>query len=449
MLWLHVNLFKGGENKVNRQIAFLKKLSKKMNTNEIKYTIRLILKSLRIGGAKSTALEALSECLVKNYFHHKAWYDKALLKHFKLNGGLGDYDKIFTRFKNMSNTAKKNLLNEKKKFVKDKIQIPMQTVKKWVKSIKKIFSEFPDPEEIILCFLTLGNLDVCARICKMRPGIPCSPMLAKPTRSADEALAKLKGSEFTCELKYDGLRGQVHVFQDKGKFKVQIFSRNLENLTPKYPALVNSFLTLAKDNGLTGLILDGEVMATDTNGKILPFQTLMTKKGSTHKIAYFAFDILYKDGVNLMDQTFKQRRTQLKTLNITSVSDHIKLTTGWDISSKEQIMAHLLTSVEMGGEGLMIKNLGRNSEYIPSNRSAQWLKLKKDYIESHGLGDSFDLTIMGAISGEGKRKGLFGSFLVGCYNSESEKFETCCMVGTGFNDKMLKSLHTKLSNKVS
>lgn len=422
-----------------------------MNNNEMKYTIRLILKSLRIGGAKSTALESLSECLVQNYFIHKQWYDTELFKQFKPKGKREDHSELFNRFKNMSNQEKEMLVNLRKGFdSKKRKQISSDVSKKWTKKIKKLFSEFPVPEEIISAFLLFGNVDICAHLCKMRPGIPCSPMLAKPTRSAEEALKKLKGSEFTCELKYDGLRGQVHIFEKNGELQVQIFSRNLENLTEKYPNLVDAFRKLSVLNKTKGLILDGEVMATDAEGKILPFQTLMTKKKSTdtHSISYYAFDLLYKNGVNHMGRTFRERRRELKSLKTEAVSKHIKLTAGWDVSKKDQIMAHLLRAVEMGGEGLMIKSLGRNSEYVPSNRSAQWLKLKKDYIESHGLGDSFDLVIMGAVSGEGKRKGLYGSFLVGCYNAEMETFETCCMVGTGFNDQDLRSFHAKLKDKV-
>jgi DNA ligase-1 len=284
----------------------------------------------------------------------------------------------------------------------------------------------------------------------MTPGIPCSPMLAKPTKSAEQAISKLKGNEFTCELKYDGLRGQVHIFTKNGVKDVQIFSRNLENLTSKYPLLVSSFMKLANLNGLSGLILDGEVMAEDPiSGKILPFQNLMRKSNSTHIICFYAFDILYKQGQNLMSNSFKVRREELRKLDLTGVSKKIKLATGWDISSKKDIMKHLMTAVEMGGEGLMLKSLASNSEYIPSNRSAQWLKLKKDYIETGGFGDSLDLVVMGAANGEGKRMGLYGSFLVGCYNPENDEFETCCMVGTGFTDKMLRSLFVQLNELVS
>ena len=422
-----------------------------MNNNEIKYTIRIILQSLRIGGSKSTALDALSKCLLTNYYEHKSWYDTNMLNEFEITNNTNISEQIMTFYTRMDESNQIEFLNKRKKFISKKTtKITPKLQKNWTKIIKKIFSEFPDPEKIITTFLVLGDIEKCIKICKMTPGIPCSPMLAKPTKSAQDALSKLKGNKFTCELKYDGLRGQAHIYKENGVLTVKIFSRGLENLTEKYPELIKCFKKLANTNNLNGLILDGEVMAQDTaSGKILPFQTLMRKqKNSTVSICFYAFDILYKQGVNLMKETFKTRRDNLKTINLEGVSNTIKLATGWDISSKAQIMKHLLTSVEMGGEGLMIKSLGKNSEYIASNRSAQWLKLKKDYIESGGLGDSFDLVVMGAISGEGKRKGLFGSFLVGCYNSQKDLFETCCMVGTGFTDIMLKDLYKRLADKV-
>ena len=59
-------------------------------------------------------------------------------------------------------------------------------------------------------------------------------MLAKPTKSIAVILNRFENQEFTCEFKYDGLRGQIHYFEKT----VQIFSRNLENMTQAYPDII-------------------------------------------------------------------------------------------------------------------------------------------------------------------------------------------------------------------
>jgi DNA ligase-1 len=78
-------------------------------------------------------------------------------------------------------------------------------------------------------------------------------------------------------------------------------------------------------------------------------------------------------------------------------------------------------SIKDRTEGLMVKTLNVNSTYMPSKRSFNWLKLKKDYLET-GLGDSVDLVVIGADYGQGKRAGWFGSFLLACYNEDIEQF---------------------------
>ena len=88
----------------------------------------------------------------------------------------------------------------------------------------------------------------------------------------------------------------------------------------------------------------------------------------------------------------------------------------------------------------MIKTLDTDSTYEPARRSFKWLKLKKDYLEGN-VGDSFDLVVLGASFGIGKRQGLYGSFLLGCYNADLELFETTCRIGTGFTEENLKIIY--------
>jgi DNA ligase-1 len=69
----------------------------------------------------------------------------------------------------------------------------------------------------------------------MTPGVPLKPMLAKPTKAIGEVLDRFENKRFTCEYKYDGERAQVHRTEDG---KVHVFSRNSEDMSKKYPDLV-------------------------------------------------------------------------------------------------------------------------------------------------------------------------------------------------------------------
>ena len=116
----------------------------------------------------------------------------------------------------------------------------MQTddvLEKYELTIKKAIAEYPNEEKLIRTLVEVReDFERLEENCKLTLGIPCKPMLAKPTRGIGDILSRFEGKRLTSEYKYDGLRGQVHYFNNS----IKIFSRNLEDITEAYVDLVQN-----------------------------------------------------------------------------------------------------------------------------------------------------------------------------------------------------------------
>eukprot|EP00931_Biecheleriopsis_adriatica_P060364 TRINITY_DN36246_c0_g2_i1.p1 TRINITY_DN36246_c0_g2~~TRINITY_DN36246_c0_g2_i1.p1 ORF type:complete len:537 (-),score=74.10 TRINITY_DN36246_c0_g2_i1:47-1525(-) len=94
----------------------------------------------------------------------------------------------------------------------------------------------------------------------------------------------------------------------------------------------------------------------------------------------------------------------------------------------------LTESIEDATEGLMVKQL--NAVYQAGERSHSWMKLKKDYLNGP-LSDSVDAVVVAVKQGTGKRRHVFGSFLLAVTHGDYELL-TLCSVGTGLSFEDLK-----------
>ena len=208
------------------------------------------------------------------------------------------------------------------------------------------------------------------------------------------------------------------------------------------------------DTKVEDFILDAELVAYDVaNDKILPFQLLTqrSRKNVTTAdletiVCLHAFDLLYLNGESLLKKNFIDRRTLLHD-NFRAEKGKFHHAVYQDAESFEEIEAFLADSIKDCCEGLMVKTLNHNATYEPAKRSFNWLKLKKDYLDTE-MGDSLDLVVVGADHGVGKRTGYFGSFLLACYNEDLECLQTVCKVGTGFSDEALEMIHGRLKDLV-
>jgi DNA ligase-1 len=228
-------------------------------------------------------------------------------------------------------------------------------------------------------------------------------------------------------------------------------------MTEAYPDIIESLLDAIDVNKIDSMIVDSEIVGFDPeSGRILPFQTLMTrnKKNVTTgnievQVCIYIFDILYLNGESLLQKNLTERR-ELLFGNVKEIEGKVKYVKHENTQEVEQIQELLNESVKIGCEGLMLKTLGDNSSYEPCMRTFKWLKMKRDYLES-SLGDSLDLVpignffyklkMLGAKFGEGRRTGFYGGFLLAAYNDDTDLFETTCVVGSGFTDESLKKVY--------
>lgn len=399
-----------GSSSQTKKIGIIKRLLSSCTGDEAKYIIRSLEGKLRIGLAKKTVLTALSAAILNARSYPKKPAPEVVVR--------GDA------------------------------------------TLKQVFSELPNYELIIPKLLENG-LDGLEEVCKLTPGVPLKPMLAKPTKSISEVLDRFEGEKFTCEYKYDGERGQIHLLPlatdastSEKIGKTKIYSRNSEDMSAKYPDIVTSIPHFLKP-GTTSFVLDGEVVAWSVEeSKILPFQILATRKRKDVKeedikikICYFAFDILFLNGESLLHLSLLERREKLRN-SFKEVEGEFIFAKAMDGETVEEIQTFLDQSIADSCEGLMVKLLeGSESAYEPSKRSQNWLKIKKDYLS--GIGDSLDLVVIGAYIGKGKRLGSYGAFLLGCIGKDGdEDIQSICKIGTGFSDEDLATLYTKLSPTV-
>ena len=234
--------------------------------------------------------------------------------------------------------------------------------------------------------------------CKLQPGVPLKPMLAKPTKAITEVLDRFENQTFTCEYKYDGERAQIHYVakdspqQYRGPASAAtktesgglaaIFSRNSEDLSKKYPDILAKLNTWVKPD-TKSFVLDCETVAWDlVEKKVLPFQQLMTRKKKDVKIedvkvkvCVFAFDLLFLNGDAVVGKSLRERR-ELLHASFIPVEGEFTFATSMDGQEIDEIQQFLDESVKASCEGLMVKMLdGSESGYEPSKRSRNWLKV--------------------------------------------------------------------------
>lgn len=241
--------------------------------------------------------------------------------------------------------------------------------------------------------------------------------------------------------KYDGFRVQIH----KNGDKVEMFSRNLEDMTHMFPEIIEG---TRKQIKAKTVILDSEAMAyVPESEEFLPFQET-TKRRRKHNIEEmaeslplkaFVFDILYVDGKSLLGTPLNER---VEIMKKTIAGDETLIPEPGSIMKKaEDLQLMLDDAFTQGLEGVVIKR--PDSGYEAGGRNFNWVKLKKH--SAGDLNDTIDCVILGYIFGKGKRTEFgAGALLVGLYDKKEDQFVSVTRIGTGLSDDEWRSIKEKV-----
>ncbi|MBM7854411.1 DNA ligase-1 [Desulfohalotomaculum tongense] len=233
--------------------------------------------------------------------------------------------------------------------------------------------------------------------------------------------------EYIFEIKWDGYRCLAYLDGN-----TELRSRNLINLSPGFPELLN----LHRQAASLPAVLDGEIVILN-NG--LPSFSALQERGrladpgrikraaAKMPAVYVVFDVLYAGGKPVLKEPLARRKEILSAVvpggkNII-ISDYVR----------EEGRAFFQACAGRGLEGVVAKRL--NSPYLPGKRSAHWKKIRRTR--------SAELVICGYEPGRG---GALGSLILGGYKDGELVYQG--KVGTGFTRREQQELISMLNKLV-
>ncbi|SDZ41303.1 DNA ligase-1 [Micromonospora pattaloongensis] len=268
----------------------------------------------------------------------------------------------------------------------------------------------------------------------LQVGRPLAPMLAQSAASVDEALAAT-GTPAAVDVKLDGVRIQVHRSGDD----VAVFTRSLDEITPRLPAVVAAVRALPARE----LVLDGEALALDATGRPRPFQetsSLAATRGARRRVAaelsraaapgapgaaltpYF-FDLLHLDGVDLLDAPGRERWAALADALPTGLLVGRVFVDGVDAAADA-----FAAAIDAGHEGVVVKS--PDAPYDAGRRGAAWVKVKPRH--------TLDLVVLAVEWGSGRRRGWLSNLHLGARDPATGGFVMLGKTFKGLTDELLR-----------
>ncbi|MCC2322748.1 ATP-dependent DNA ligase [Cellulomonas xiejunii] len=259
-------------------------------------------------------------------------------------------------------------------------------------------------------------------------GRPVRPMLAQSAPDVATAVAELTAragatavpaAEVVVDTKLDGIRIQVHRDGDD----VRVYTRSLDDVTARVPEIVAAVRALPART----LVLDGEALALDAEGRPRPFQETASRSATrdadlaaSATLTPYFFDVLHVDGWDLLDAPLRERLAVLDQVAAPHVVERV-VTSDATVASE-----HFRAVVAAGQEGVVVK--ATEAPYEAGRRGAAWVKVKPRH--------TLDLVVLAVERGSGRRSGRLSNIHLGARDSAGG-FVMLGKTFKGMTDEML------------
>jgi len=254
-----------------------------------------------------------------------------------------------------------------------------------------------------------------------KPGQPewVEPQLATLTRE------RFSDPGWIFERKLDGERCLAFV---RGT-AVRLMSRNRKHVTSTFPEIAEALAA----QGPGELVIDGEIVAFHQGQT--SFACLQRRLGVARPaealrrevaVFYYVFDVLHNEGEDLRGLPLRERKRILRGL--LSFSGPLRFTEHRERDGER----FWREACDKGWEGVIAK---RADARYRGGRGRDWLKFKCENAQEFVIG--------GFTDPQGSRAG-FGALLLGYYDPAG-RLSYAGKVGTGFDDRSLRSLRADLA----
>lgn len=229
-----------------------------------------------------------------------------------------------------------------------------------------------------------------------------------------------EGKDWLFEVKLDGYRAITAASGDD----VRIYTRNGHDWTDRFSSVARAVAEL----NLDAVLLDGEVVAIDSEGRASFGDLQASLKSGGRNLSYFVFDLLIDGGKDLRKRPLTERKRRLQALlgdagrqGPVFYTDHVE-------EAGREVLDQLCSS---GFEGIIAK---RATASYPVGRGRSWLKIKCDREQ--------EFVVIGWAPSTTSRP--FSSILLGVH--EDGKLRYAGKAGSGFSDEVLASLAKRLKS---